>query len=104
MNNEALKNLLDDLYNCYRFKYSSKDPVWNLHRFSDERDIEIIGLITSAYAYGQVDQINKFISKLLDNIGNKPYEFSVNFGKRKDKKFLKGLNYRFNIDENLINL
>jgi uncharacterized protein (TIGR02757 family) len=85
-------------------KFSSKDPVWVLHRFSDARDIEIMGLITASYSYGHVDQINRFTDKLLERIGNKPYEFTINFSKRKDKKFLEGLNYRFNTSGDLMSL
>ncbi len=104
MNSVQLKDLLENLYATYSPKFSSRDPVWNLHRFSDERDIEIAGLITSAYAYGSVDQINNFIDTLLKRIGNKPYEFTINFEKRKDKKFLNGMYYRFNSEGDLINL
>ncbi|RPI17578.1 MAG: TIGR02757 family protein [Ignavibacteriae bacterium] len=100
----VLKKRLDELYLIYKKKFSSKDPVWNLHRFSNPADIEITGLITSAYSYGQVDLINKFIDKLLAATGNKPHEFTINFQKRKDKKFLQGLNYRFNTDKDLIDL
>lgn len=96
MNNSELKEKLEAHYLNYRQKFSSKDPVWILHRFSDERDIELIGLITAAYAYGSVDQINRFINELLLKTGNKPYEFTINFSKRKDKKHLEGLYYRFN--------
>ncbi|MEO8514249.1 MAG: TIGR02757 family protein [Ignavibacteria bacterium] len=96
MKNSVLKDKLDKLYLEYSGKYSSKDPVWILHRFSDVKDIELIGLITAAYAYGSVDQINSFIDALLEKISNKPYEFTINFSKRKDKKFLKDLYYRFN--------
>lgn len=98
---QRLKEKLDKLYLQYLKKFSSEDPVWVLHRFSDARDIEIIGLIAASYSYGQVDQINKFTEKLLSQIGSKPYEFTINFSKRKDKKYLKGLNYRFNTDEDL---
>lgn len=96
MKNSDLKEKLDKLYLEYSSKYSSKDPVWILHRFSDAKDIELIGLITAAFAYGSVDQINSFVDALLIKIGNKPYEFTINFSKRKDKKFLKDLYYRFN--------
>lgn len=99
-----LKNLLENLYENYKHKFSYKDPVWNLHRFSDEKDIELIALITSAYAYGSVDQINRFIESFLNSIGNNPYEFTINFQKRKDKKFIKELNYRFNTSNDLIRL
>ena len=104
MDSENLKGQLERLYIKYKKKFSSKDPVWILHRFSDEIDIEIIGLITSAYSYGQVDLINNFIEQLLRSIDNKPYEFTINFEKRKDKKLLKGLNYRFNTENDLIEL
>jgi uncharacterized protein (TIGR02757 family) len=96
LKNSVLKEKLDKLYIKYSSKYSSKDPVWMLHRFSDEKDIELIALITAAFAYGSVDQINSFINTLLVKIGNKPYEFTINFSKRKDKKYLKDLYYRFN--------
>jgi len=99
----------------YKQKFSSKDPVWILHRFSRERDIELIGLITAAYAYGSVDQINRFIEDLLQKTnrfiedllqktGNKPYEFTINFSKRKDKKHLDGLYYRFNSQFDLLDM
>ena len=104
MQSRDLKELLDSLYLKYQRKFSSKDPVWIIHKFQNARDIEIAGLITSAYAYGQVEQINKFIERLLSNIGGSPYEFTINFQKRKDKKYLKGLNYRFNTESDIINL
>ena len=104
MNENSLKKLLEQLYSKYKNKYSSKDPVWNLHKFPDPRDVEIIGIITSCYAYGQVELINKFIEKLLQRIGYKPYEFTINFQKLKDKKYLSGLGYRFHKDYDLINL
>lgn len=104
MDFNTLKSLLDNLYLTYKRKYSSIDPIWNLHKFSDAKDIEIMGLITSCYSYGQVNLINNFIEKLLNRIGNKPHEFTINFSKRKDKKFLSGLGYRFHTDADLVML
>jgi len=97
-----LKKLLDSLYLSYKRKFSSKDPVWNLHRFIDEKDIELTGLITAVYAYGSVDQINRFIELFLNRINYKPYEFIINFSKHKDKKYLKGLGYRYNSENDLV--
>ncbi len=101
MNKKELKDLLNNLYVKYRNKHSSKDPVWKLHDFSDERDIEIIGLITSCYSYGQVDQINLFVNKFLKNINSGVHEFTSNYSEHKDKKYLKDLYYRFNTEEDL---
>jgi uncharacterized protein (TIGR02757 family) len=101
LNKKDLKELLDNLYLKYKNKHSSKDPLWILHSFQDEEDIEIAGLITSCYAYGQVDQINKFILKFLKSIDFKVHEFTSNYSEQKDKKFLKDLYYRFNSEEDL---
>jgi Protein of unknown function (DUF2400) len=83
----GIKEKLESHYLSYKHKFSSKDPVWILHRFAEEKDIELIGLITAAYAYGSVEQINGFINKLLEKTCIKPYEFTINFEKRKDKKY-----------------
>ncbi len=93
---DDLKEYLDGLYISFKKKHSSKDPVWQLHEFQDERDIETAGLIISCYAYGRVEQINQFIKRFLKNINFKVYEFTSNFSQQKDKKYLKDLNYRFN--------
>ena len=101
MYKKDLKVLLDKLYLKYSKKHSSKDPVWTLHRFSDPKDIEIAGLITSCYAYGRVEQINQFTDKFFSRTGFKVHEFTSNYSEHKDKKFLKGLYYRFNTEEDL---
>lgn len=104
MKKEKLKEFLENLYKKYHKKHSSKDPVWNLHRFSDEKDIEIAGLIISCYSYGQVDQINRFVNSFFERINWKPYEFTKNYQHIKDKKLLKKLYYRFNDENDLANL
>jgi len=99
-----LKIFLDSIYGKYKNKHSSKDPVWTLHDFNEAKDIEVAGLITSCYSYGQVDQINVFIRRFLKNIDFKVHEFTSNFSQQKDKKFLKGLYYRFNSEDDLASL
>lgn len=101
MKNRDLKKILDKLYNKYSHKFSSKDPVWILHGFSDEKDIETAGLITSCYTYGQVDQINRFIHRFLESVNHKVHEFTSNYSEQKDKKYLKNLYYRFNSADDL---
>jgi uncharacterized protein (TIGR02757 family) len=104
MKHYELKEFLEGLYSSYKHKFSSKDPVWNVHKFSDEKDIELAGFLSAAFAYGSVDQINIFIEHLLSKTGYKPYEFTINFQKRKDKKHFKGLYYRFNTEDDIINI
>jgi uncharacterized protein (TIGR02757 family) len=104
MTDEKLKEILNDFYFQYQRKNSSKDPVWILHTLNDARDLEIMGLIVSSYSYGQVDQINKFSHTLLEKIGNKPYDFTLNFDEHRDKKYLIDLYHRFNKDSDLVKL
>jgi len=92
------------MYEQYKLKHSSKDPVWILHKFKDARDIEIAGLIVSCYSYGRVEQINVLMEKLFIKIGFNVHEFTVNFSEQKDKKFFKNLNYRFNSTDDMISL
>lgn len=104
MKHNELKEYLEGLYSSYKYKFSSKDPVWNVHKFSDEKDIELAGFLSAAFAYGSVDQINIFLEQLLSKTGNKPYEFTINFQKRKDKKHFRNLYYRFNTEEDIVTL
>ena len=99
-----VKTYLDIIYNKYKKKHSSKDPVWTLHEYSDPRDVEILGLIISCFAYGRVDQINIFIRQILAKTSKNIYEFTLNFDHLKDKKHLEDLNYRFNNHYDLISL
>lgn len=104
MNKTDLKKYLEQVYNQYKHKHSSKDPVWLLHKFKNERDIEIAGLVVSCFAYGQVDQINKFTGELFSRTSMNIYEFTANFNEQKDKKYLRNLYYRFNDEKDMIYL
>lgn len=104
LNKTELKKYLEQLYSEYKHKHSSKDPVWALHKLKNKRDIEIAGFIIACFAYGQVDQINKFTGELFSRTGQNIYEFTANFNEQKDKKFLQGLYYRFNNENDVIYL
>lgn len=95
---------LNFLYNKYKSIYSSDDPVRFLHKFKDKKDIEIIGLVASCYAYGQIGVINKFIDEFLARIEFQPHKFIKNFNFKKDVNTLEGMNYRFNNHFDLVNL
>jgi len=99
-----LKKKLDNLYLTYNKKFSSKDPVRNLDKFTEEKDIELAGLITAAFSYGSVDQINAFLGMLFAKTGFNLHEFTINFAKHKDKKLFNGLYYRFNSHFDIINM
>ena len=55
------------------------DPVSVPHRFSRKEDIEIAGFMTATISWGNRVSIVKNAGKLLDLMGNSPFEFIVNF-------------------------
>lgn len=99
-----MKKELETLYNKYKHQYSSEDPIWSLHNFKDNKDIEVMGLIASCYAYGQIGVMNKFLNEFLNRIEKKPFDFTINFNLRRDGKIFNGMNYRFNNEFDLLNL
>lgn len=104
MNNKQLKGLLDRLYIKYNKIDSDRDPVWLLHKQKSDKDVEALGFIVSCYCYGRVEQIITYIDKFLKIIGNNIYDFIINFNKSKDSKYCKGFYYRFNTEDDFIEL
>lgn len=95
MTNKRLKRYLNRLYNTFDLRYLSPDPLEFVHRFKDPRDQEVVGLIASALAYGQVEGILKSIRDILERIEGRPYKFTINFNPRRDVKRFNGFIHRF---------
>jgi uncharacterized protein (TIGR02757 family) len=76
------------------------DPVSFLHRFSEERDIEMAGFLASQFAYGRVQQVMQFLSRLFGEMAEGPYAF-VREG---DLSRLAGQYYRFHKGPDIIRL
>lgn len=76
MNNSELKEFLDEkvtLYNNPNFIES--DPIQIPHRFSLKEDIEIAGFLSATIAWGNRKMIINSSNKLMDLMGNNPYDF-----------------------------
>src|SRR5574338_708706 len=99
-----LKQKLEYHYKAFDRTKMEPDPLQFLHLFKDERDIEVMGLITSVFAYGNVKQIENTIKKLLVFFDGKPYEFIKNFSGESGKKRLQGINHRFYSEDDIIKL
>lgn len=98
INFDELKSFLDekaDEYNCKDF--IENDPIQIPHRFSVKQDIEIIGFLTAIISWGNRKSIIKSAEKMLDFMGNSPYDFVKNFSEN-DLKFIedKPLHRTFN--------
>ena len=99
-----LKQKLDYHYKTFDRTNLEPDPLQFLHLFKNERDIEVIGLITSIFAYGNVKQIENTIKKFIQIFNGNPYQFIKNFSVKKDASKLNGIKHRFYTEDDVIKL
>src|SRR5690606_20866364 len=79
MNFEELKEFLDfkaDQYNNPNFIES--DPIQIPHSYKIKEDIEISGFLASTIAWGNRKMIIKSAAKMMNAMGNNPYDFVMN--------------------------
>ncbi|MBI5409187.1 MAG: TIGR02757 family protein, partial [Nitrospirae bacterium] len=101
----TLKQTLDKFYAEFNFKERLKhDPIEFPHRYSHPEDIEVTGFIASCFAYGKVELFKPVIEQILKPCGNHPANFIKGFDLKRDKKYLKGISYRFNKEEDVLSL
>ena len=93
-----LDNFLD---NFPREKHLSNDPVQFVHRYEDPRDREVVGLIASAFAYGNVKSVLRSVGAALKFLGPSPAQTIASFDPRKDARRLRGFYHRFNTSRDL---
>ena len=93
------KNELDNLVEKYEITdFIKDDPIQFPHRFKNKEDIELAGFIASLFAYGNR---KLFIAKLND-LFNRADNDIANYVKNGEFKNLKGLEYRFSKDYDII--
>jgi uncharacterized protein (TIGR02757 family) len=86
------KSEIDKLVEQYEtLDFIKDDPIQFPHRYTDKKDIEISGFISSLVAYGQRKVFIKKLDTLFDIAQNEPYNFILNF----EPKMLGDFNYRF---------
>ncbi len=65
-----------DIYNQPRF--IDTDPISVPHRFAIKEDVEVSGFLTSVISWGKRDMIIRNALKIMELMGNRPYEFVMN--------------------------
>jgi uncharacterized protein (TIGR02757 family) len=104
LDNVELKILLDDLYQKYNHRqFVPPDPLQFVYKYSEPTDMEIVGLLSAAMAYGRVEQIAKSLTNLFAIMGKSPAGFTVNFSK-KDSLKLADFRHRFNTGQDIAGL
>jgi uncharacterized protein (TIGR02757 family) len=98
-----LRNIFEQLYEKYnRREYVSPDPLQFLYDFDDFQNIEIVGLISSSLAYGNVKVILKSINKVLEKMSD-PKEYILTSSLEKIREDFKNFKHRFTNGEELSN-
>jgi len=93
------KTKLEELAAKYETQdFIKDDPIQFAHRFKTAEDIEIAAFLASLFAYGNRKVFIKKLSELLEIMNKKPLEYVLDF----DPKTLKGFNYRFAKDFDII--
>lgn len=76
MNNSELKSFLDEKVIQYNtLDFIDSDPVQIPHLFSLKEDKEISGFLSATIAWGNRKMIIKNAHKMMDLMGNSPYDF-----------------------------
>lgn len=87
---QELKSFLDEKADQYNHPdFIENDPIQIPHRFSLKQDIEISGFLTAIISWGNRKSIIKSAEKMLDYMGNSPYDFVLNFSEN-DLKLIEG--------------
>lgn len=92
-----IKGFLDEKvfqYNTPAFIES--DPISIPHRYDVKEDIEIAGFLAATIAWGNRTMIIKNASKLVDLMGNSPYDFIMNHNEHDLERFMGFVHRTFN--------
>lgn len=84
---DELKEFLDFKYELYNQpSFIETDPVSIPHLFTKKEDIEISGFLTATIAWGNRKSIIKNAHRMMELIGNSPYDFIINHKEHHLKK------------------
>ena len=79
LNFSELKDFLDEKADVYNnVEFIQDDPIQIPHRFNLKQDIEIAGFLAATISWGNRKSIIKSADKMLQIMGNSPYDFVLN--------------------------
>jgi uncharacterized protein (TIGR02757 family) len=100
-----LRPLIESIYKRFNKRsFVSPDPLQFLYKYKNKKDREIVALIASSLAYGNVKQIIKSVEKALGKMGKSPYAYVVKSSTKKIKKDFKDFKHRFTKGHEISNL
>lgn len=92
-----LKSFLDEKVDRYnRESFIELDPISIPHRFEIPQDIEIAGFLAATISWGQRKSIVQNALRLMDQMGNAPYDFIMTAGPSQLEKAAQFVHRTFN--------
>jgi uncharacterized protein (TIGR02757 family) len=96
VNREELRRRLDALYAQYDVRFVDPDPLQFVRLQTTDADREVVGLIASSLAYGNVKQIKASIAAVLEVLGPEPSKAVRALDAAAGKRELARFKHRFN--------
>ena len=92
---DRLREKLESLRARYGASYLSSDPLEFPHRFPDPLDREVVGLVASSLAYGNVKIIRRSVERVLSSLGPNPASRVTRTGAKETLRELRGFRHRW---------
>lgn len=100
MNFQELKEFLDAKVVEYNtLEFIDSDPVQIPHLYTQKEDIEIAGFLAATIAWGKREMIIKNSHKMMDFLGNSPYDFILNHTEDDLSKFEHFVHRTYNLED-----
>jgi uncharacterized protein (TIGR02757 family) len=97
MDSTELKSFLDEKVSQYNNPdFIESDPIQVPHLFSAKEDIEIAGFLTATIAWGNRKMIIRNALKMMDLMGNAPYDFVMSHGENDLQRLQEFVHRTFN--------
>ncbi|HEY5599059.1 MAG TPA: DUF2400 domain-containing protein, partial [Candidatus Manganitrophaceae bacterium] len=99
---ERLAPALEAFYRrALRFDRIKEDPIEFPRRYTDPREIEAVGWLATAFAYGRVALFKATAEKILALAGGSFYRYLTAFDPARERPRFEGIYYRLNAAEDL---
>jgi uncharacterized protein (TIGR02757 family) len=91
-----LRSRMDALYEHYDHRFVDPDPLEFVRRQTTDADREVVGLIASSLAYGNVKQIKRSIGRVVEVLGERPAHTIDRLEPAEARRLLGRFKHRFN--------
>jgi uncharacterized protein (TIGR02757 family) len=96
MKTAELRATMDALYRHYDHRFVDPDPLQFVRAQTTDPDREVVGLVASALAYGNVKQIKRSIERVVALLGPRPTEAIDRLDPAEARRALGRFKHRFN--------